>query len=45
VLNGRKFVGIELKDSYWQAACHNLALAESKAKQSDLFAGVKADAA
>jgi DNA modification methylase len=36
---GRRFVGVELKESYWRIACRNLAEAERKASeaQSDLF--------
>ncbi len=30
---GRKFVGIELKESYWRTACKNLKVAEHKAAQ------------
>jgi DNA modification methylase len=37
---GRKFVGAELKESYWKQACKNLANAESLLIQSDLFADV-----
>lgn len=31
VLNGRKFIGMELKESYWNAAVRNLRVAESEA--------------
>lgn len=34
VLNSRKFIGIELKDTYWQAACKNLRVAETEANKS-----------
>ena len=34
---GRRFVGAELKPSYWQLACRNLQSAEQE--QDDLFAG------
>lgn len=39
VLNGRKFIGVELKDTYWQSACRNLRIAESEAvnKSRTLF--------
>jgi DNA modification methylase len=33
----RKFVGCELKESYWKQACRNLAIAEREAKPMDLF--------
>lgn len=39
--NGRKFIGAELKASYWKQAAANLALAESEANR-DLFAKTKA---
>lgn len=38
VLRGRKFIGAELKESYWRAACRNLAAAEAKAGEGSLFA-------
>lgn len=34
---GRRFVGVELKRSYWQQACANLARAELMSKQPSLF--------
>lgn len=34
---GRKFVGIELKDSYFAKACSNLRIEESKTNQRKLF--------
>ncbi len=34
----RKFVGCELKESYWLQACQNLAVAEREARPMDLFA-------
>jgi len=34
---GRRFVGIELKRSYWEQACANLSRAEHEAKQEVLF--------
>ena len=34
---GRKFVGIELKPSYFKLACRNLAMAEEEANQMTLF--------
>lgn len=35
--NGRKFVGIELKPSYFERACHNLDQIERQTKQPRLF--------
>jgi len=46
VKNGRRFIGIELKDSYYQQACKNLARAEFESKkpeQIDLFKFEKVD--
>jgi superfamily II DNA or RNA helicase len=37
---GRRFLGIELKRSYWEQACANLRRAEHEAKQVDLFSEV-----
>jgi hypothetical protein len=37
----RQFVGVELKRSYFEQARKNLAIAERKGKQSDLFASVE----
>ena len=37
---GRKFIGAELKESYWRQACANLALAKSSL--GDLFADIAA---
>lgn len=34
---GRRFIGIELKPSYWKVACDNLARAEAKASIPTLF--------
>lgn len=34
---GRKFIGVELKESYWRQACRNLALAESQFAAGDIF--------
>ncbi len=34
----RKFVGCELKESYWLQACQNLAIAEREARPMELFA-------
>lgn len=34
---GRKFIGVELKESYWKCAVRNLEAAESERKGSDLF--------
>ena len=35
---GRRFVGIELKESYWKTACKNLADAEASLDHQSLFA-------
>ena len=35
---GRRFVGIELKESYWRQACLNLE--QAKRNTNDLFAAV-----
>lgn len=40
ILQGRKFIGVELKPGYFKVACKNLERAEKKAKQSDLFTEV-----
>jgi superfamily II DNA or RNA helicase len=40
----RKFVGFELKNSYWRQACKNLAQAELDAVDGDLFASVGIEA-
>jgi DNA modification methylase len=37
VLNRRRFIGCELKPSYWQTACANLARAEAEAATPSLF--------
>lgn len=42
VLQGRKFVGIELKPSYWQTATANLRRAEEEANKPGLFDEVEA---
>ncbi len=43
ILLGRKFIGIELKESYWRTAAKNLAVAEHKAAQPlDIFRSVTA---
>lgn len=34
ILMGRKFVGVELKESYFNEACKNLAIAEAKSDQN-----------
>jgi hypothetical protein len=34
---GRKFIGIELKESYWKQACANLAAAHAKTNEGLLF--------
>jgi hypothetical protein len=36
---GRKFVGSELKKSYFDIACRNLAEASKQKNQTDLFSG------
>lgn len=33
----RKFIGVELKESYWRTACENLRLAEEKRRTPTLF--------
>jgi DNA modification methylase len=35
---GRRFVGVELKESYWRTACRNLVEAESSLAHQSLFA-------
>jgi hypothetical protein len=35
--NGRKFIGFELKKSYYDQACRNLLEADSKGNQVTLF--------
>ena len=37
VLEGRRFVGIELKESYFRAACRNLKRADAKKNEPDLL--------
>ena len=37
ILRGRKFIGVELKESYWRVACENLKLAVRKSKEGELF--------
>ncbi len=39
---GRRFVGIELKESYWKTACKNLRDAERSLDEQSLFSGVDA---
>jgi DNA modification methylase len=34
---GRKFIGAELKESYWKQACTNLIQAENETKKGRLF--------
>jgi len=34
---GRKFLGVELKESYWRVACQNLAAAEKELKENMLI--------
>lgn len=38
ILNGRRFIGNELKPAYWKTACGNLRKAVEKRKESFLFA-------
>ena len=38
VKHGRRFVGVELKPSYWRAGVRNLRRAESESKPLDMFA-------
>lgn len=40
VKHGRRFVGCELKPSYWQTACEYLADAEREATMPDLFSAI-----
>ena len=40
VERGRRFLGIELKESYYKQACANLRNAESAMEQTGLFAEV-----
>jgi DNA modification methylase len=42
VRRGRRFVGIELKKSYYDQACANLRNAEASMEQTTLFSGVGA---
>ena len=42
ILQDRKFIGIELKESYYQCAIKNLKEAERKATAGSLFAGIGA---
>ncbi len=37
---GRRFVGVELKRSYWEQACRNLERAEIESRQGTLFGAV-----
>lgn len=37
ILRRRKFIGAELKRSYWKAACSNLKAAHAKAHEGELF--------
>jgi DNA modification methylase len=37
IVFNRKFIGIELKESYWRVACQNLRAAEQKAHEGELF--------
>jgi len=36
---GRKFIGIELKNSYYRLAVRNLTAAENSTRENDLFGG------
>jgi hypothetical protein len=38
IQEGRKFVGAELKESYWKQACANLEIAEREKTEGELFA-------
>ena len=38
ITHGRKFVGCELKESYWRMGCKNLRKAQQEASREDLFA-------
>ncbi len=40
VKQGRRFVGVELKPSYWRAGVRNLRRAEAEAKPLDMFAAL-----
>lgn len=42
VQQGRRFIGCELKPSYWKTACDNLAEAERVASEPDLFSEASA---
>lgn len=42
VKHGRRFVGVELKPSYWRAGVRNLRRAESESKPLDMFAAMEA---
>lgn len=42
VRRGRKFIGVELKPSYWKQACKNLADAEQQHRSGTLFDGLGA---
>ena len=44
IKNGRRFVGVELKGSYYQQAVANLQRAERDTKSGDLFGGVATEA-
>jgi hypothetical protein len=41
VKNGRRFIGIELKESYYKQACANLMNAENEGSQASLLAGME----
>lgn len=40
IQHGRKFIGFELKESYFKQACANLSAAESKRNEQDLFSTI-----
>lgn len=40
ILRGRKFIGAELKRSYWSAAINNLRAAHTKANEGNIFSAV-----
>lgn len=38
----RKFIGIELKESYWKVACENLRMASESVNHQDLIGSISA---
>ena len=44
LLQGRRYVGVELKDSYFDVACKNLLRAAKEANRANLFTDVEAEA-